>query len=277
MKIELIDTGYFYADGGAMFGAIPKTAWSRRYPANESNACVLAIRSLLVTTDNGDIILVDNGVGNKHLKTWSYYHFFDQTDLNTTLRDRGISPEQITDVILTHLHFDHCGYTTQWEENTQTHRLTYPNARHWVSQAQWDNFKHPHPLEKDSYFRENMEAVYEKDLLYLLSSPIELYPGIELRLYDGHTPGQIVPYISLPERTYVFAGDVIPLAACLSPEWISAYDLYPAISFHEKHRMLEEAVREKQAIIFCHDAYTPCSTVKQVKTYYKKEENILLS
>lgn len=274
MDIQAIDTGYFYADGGAMFGAIPKTAWSRRYPSDEANGCVLAMRSLVVKTDDGRIVLIDNGAGDKHLKLLSYYRFFNLIDLGTELRNRGIQPEEITDVILTHLHFDHCGYTTQKDQSTGEIFLSFPNANHWVSRRQWENFLHPNALEKDSYFIENMQAVADAGLLKLIDSDTSLCPQVELRIYDGHTPGQIVPYIQAPGRTFVFAGDVIPLAASVSPEWISAYDTYPVTSYNEKTRMLEEAVREEQAIIYCHDIYTHCTTVKKVNTFYKKHVRI---
>lgn len=274
MSIQLIDTGYFYADGGAMFGAIPKTAWSRRYPSDEANGCVMAMRSVLITTDNGRKILIDNGAGNKHLKLLSYYRFFDLIDLGDALHLRGISPEEITDVVLTHLHFDHCGYTTRKNRPNDTLTLSFPNATHWVSRRQWENSLRPNALEKDSYFPENMEAVEEAGLLRLIDTDTFIYPQMELRLFDGHTPGQIVPYIYSPEKTFVFAGDVIPLAASVSPEWISAYDTYPVISFQEKTRMLEEAAAKRQALIYCHDAYTRCSFVKKINTYYKKDKTL---
>ena len=118
MNIQIIDTGYFYADGGAMFGAIPKTAWSRRYPSNDTNGCVLAMRSLLISNIPEKVILVDNGAGTKHLKQLSYYKFFDLVDLGEELQKRGIALGQVTDVVLTHLHFDHCGYSTLKNEET---------------------------------------------------------------------------------------------------------------------------------------------------------------
>lgn len=275
MDIQIIDTGYFYADGGAMFGAIPKTAWSRRYPSNETNGCILSMRSLLITTDSGKVILVDNGAGNKHLKQLSYYNFFDLVDLGDELRKRDIEPGQVTDVILTHLHFDHCGYTTQTDKKTGELSPSFPNATHWVSRKQWENFLHPNALEKDSYFIENMQAVADRNLLQLINTDTNICPGVELRLFDGHTPGQIVPYIDTPERTYVFAGDVIPLVASVSPEWISAYDTYPVISWNEKIRLLDEACNKGQALIYCHDAYTKCSTVKKVNNFYTKEKILL--
>ena len=271
MEIDLIDTGCFYADGGAMFGAIPKTAWSRRYPSNEKNGCILTMRSLLISKYPEKIILVDNGAGNKHLNQLSYYNFFNQVDLEEELRKKGITPEQVTDVILTHLHFDHCGYSTRKEEKTGELYPSFPNATHWVSRKQWENFLHPNPLEKDSYFMENMQAIADKGLLRLIDTDTKLGPDIELRIFDGHTPGQLVPYITTSEQTFVFAGDVIPLVASVSPEWISAYDTYPVTSYQEKVRMLEEAAREGQVLIYCHDAYTKCSTVKKVNNFYKKD------
>lgn len=274
MDIQIIDTGYFYADGGAMFGAIPKTAWSRRYPSNETNGCVLAMRSLLLSDVPEKVILIDTGAGTKHLKQLSYYNFFDLVDLGEELQKRDISPEQVTDVVLTHLHFDHCGYSTLKNEVTGEIYPAFPNATHWVSRRQWENFLHPNALEKDSYFIENMQAIADKGLLRLIDTDTELCPGIDLRLFDGHTPGQIVPYIRTPEQTFVFVGDVIPLAASVSPEWISAYDTFPVTSYQEKIRLLEEAALERQALIYCHDAYIKCSTVKKVKDFFKKDKTI---
>ena len=276
MKILTIDTGYFYADGGAMFGAIPKTSWSRRYPSNAQNGCVLAMRSLLIEAD-GRIILVDNGAGYKHLKALSYYQFFDLQDLHEALRKRGIEPTDVTDMVFTHLHFDHCGYTTLQDPQSDTLRLAFPNANHWVSRRQWENFRHPHPLEQGSYFPEDMELVETSGRLRLVEEEeMTLTPHVRFRLFDGHTPGQIALYCDLPERTYLFAGDVIPLAAHLSLAWISAYDDAPLRSYEAKERMLAEAVAHKQAIIYCHDAHTCCSTVKRINHFYSKDASLTL-
>jgi glyoxylase-like metal-dependent hydrolase (beta-lactamase superfamily II) len=274
MKIELLNTGYFYADGGAMFGAIPKTAWLRRYPVNDKNRCVLTMRCVLVTISGGRIILIDNGAGNKRLKQFSYYNFFNLIDLNDALTERGISPERITDVVLTHLHFDHCGYTTYRDERSGELRLSFLDATHWVSRKQWENCLQPNPLEKDSLLIENIRPVAEAGKLRLIDEDTRLCHEVNLRLYDGHTPGQIVPYIQMHERTFVFPGDVIPLAASVSPEWISAYDTFPVVSYYEKVRLLEEAVNEKQSIIYCHDAYTLCTGIKKINGFYKAGTNI---
>lgn len=278
MNIRLIDTGFFHADGGAMFGAIPKTAWSRRYPSNEQNGCILAMRSMLIHNGDGRIILIDNGAGDKHLKQLSYYNFFGLIDLRNELQKQGITCEEVTDVILTHLHFDHCGYTTQQEKSPNgnvLYKMNFPNATHWVSRRQWENFLHPNELEADSYFIENMQVVFKNGKLQLIDNDTNLCPNINLRLFDGHTPGQIVPYVTTPERTYVFAGDVIPLVASVSPTWISAYDTCPLVSYSEKLRLLEEAAAKKQAIIYCHDAYTACTTVKKVNDFFKTDQKLV--
>lgn len=272
MKLDLIETGYFYADGGAMFGAIPKTAWSRRYASDEQNGCVLAMRTAVIQTDDGKIILIDTGAGNKQLKQLSFYRFFNLKDLVTELEKRGIRPEQVTDVILTHLHFDHCGDATRRDNLKKKAKPTFPRANYWVSETQWENSLHPNPLETDSYFRENMDAIAEMGLLHLVANDCHIHPAIEIRQYNGHTPGQLAPYVYFPTRTAVFAGDVIPLAASVSPSWISAYDTYPVISYQSKIQMLEEAAREKQLLIYCHDAYTPASRVKKVTDFFKAEQ-----
>lgn len=260
-KVTIFDTGYFYADGGAMFGAVPKTAWNRKYASDDFNGCILAMRSMWIETD-GRRILIDTGAGSKHLKSLSYYRFFGMKDIREELRAQGIEPESITDVVLTHLHFDHCGGCTFRDDRGQL-QLSFPNATHWVSERQWMNFLHPHPLERDSFFLEDMGPVEKAGKLKLVGQAQTLSPGVSLRLADGHTPGQIVPYVETDTETIVFAGDVIPLFASLSPEWISAYDLSPTVSFDEKMKLLDEAVFHHQRIVYCHDAYTLSSRAKR--------------
>lgn len=269
MELDLIETGKFYADGGAMFGAIPKTSWIRRYPCDDRNGCLLSMRCALVTTGDGRVVLIDTGCGEKQLGSLTYYRFFGLKDMGEELRRRGIAPEQITDVVLTHLHFDHCGYATLKDAATGDVSPAFPHAEYWVSEAQWLNFLNPHPLEKDSYFPENIMPVTDAGKLRLVTGDTDLCNGIQLRLYQGHTPGQLVSYIGLPEQTVVFAGDVIPLAASVSPAWISAYDSAPLISYTEKIRMLEEAAACRQRIVFCHDAYTVSGEIKKCGDFYK--------
>lgn len=274
MRIQLFETGYFYADGGAMFGAIPKTAWSRRYPADENNGCILAMRSALVLTDDGRHILIDTGAGRRQIEALAYYRFFRLADLAAELRRLGTAPEDITDVVLTHLHFDHCGDCTRPTGPDNRFSPLFPKATYWVSRPQWDHFLQPHPLERDSYFPESMQAVAEGGQLQKIEEDCRFGQQVELRLFGGHTEGQIVVYLYDKKQTVVFAGDVIPLAASLSPGWISAYDTEPLVSYTEKVRLLDEAAREGQTVIYGHDAYTAASTVRKIKDFYRIDRKI---
>lgn len=260
-KIDFIDTGYFYADGGAMFGAIPKSAWSRKYPSDASNSCVLALRSMLVTTSERRI-LVDTGAGTWHLEAMSYYRFFGLKDLREEVRMRGVEPEEITDVVLTHLHFDHCGGCTV--QTGLGRELAFPNATHWVSELQLRTVCRPHPLEKYSFFAEDIEAVERAGKCEALAGGHELCPEVLLlHVEAGHTCGQLVPVVKQEEEILFYAGDVIPLMANLSPGWISAYDLSPCDSYDRKTEFLQAIVRDGIRIAYCHDAYVLSSKVVQ--------------
>ena len=263
-RTDIIVTGYFYADGGAMFGTVPKSAWCRKYPSNAGNGCVLAMKSLLILSDSGQKIWVDTGCGHKHPERLSYYRFFGLKGIRAALAEKGIRPEEITDVVLTHLHFDHCGGCTH--EHGDGPSMTFPYARHWVSRKQWENFCHPNALEKGSFFDEDMRPVANMGQLSLLETDLSLAPDVRLMLYDGHTPGQIAPCIRTGNETIVFAGDVIPLIAHVSPAWISAYDVEPLRSYEAKSKLLELAVLGKQRIVYCHDAYSRSSLVKKTDT-----------
>ncbi|NDV46800.1 MBL fold metallo-hydrolase [Paludibacter sp. 221] len=272
MKLYKIEAGVFHCDGGAVFGVVPKRVWQKRYPADEDNFCALAMRCLLV--DTGDKrILIDTGTGDKQLEYLKYYNFKDVINFETELDKIGYSCSDITDVVLTHLHFDHCGGCTYYaDKESKRTALTFPNADYWVGERQWANFLNPNVREADSYFPENMLPVHEAGRLKLLSRNEWLTPEIELRLFDGHTVGQIVPYIYEGERVIVYVGDVIPMAASIPIAWISAYDTYPIASMQEKERLLEEAASEKQVLFFEHDTYTECCTVKNVNGKYRVGE-----
>ena len=275
MKLYKIETGTFQVDGGAAFGVVPKRVWQKRYPCNDDNFVRLAMRCLLIETAD-KLILIDSGTGDKQLEYLKYYDFVGVISFETELNKLGFSCSQITDVVYTHLHFDHCGGSTRYNSDKTSIELTFPNATHWVGEAQWKNFLNPNIREGDSYFPENIQPIHEAGKLKMVSENQWLCPDVELRLFNGHTVGQLVSYIHSDEKTYVYVGDVIPLAACLPVAWISAYDTYPITAMEEKKALLDEAAEKKQILFFEHDAYTECCTVKEVYGKYRVDESFEL-
>jgi glyoxylase-like metal-dependent hydrolase (beta-lactamase superfamily II) len=275
MKLYKIETGTFQVDGGAAFGVVPKRVWQKRYPCNDDNFVRLAMRCLLIET--GDkLILIDSGTGDKQLEYLKYYDFMGVISFETELNKLGFSCSDITDVVYTHLHFDHCGGSTRYNSDKTNIELTFPNATHWVGEAQWKNFLNPNIREGDSYFPENIQPIHDAGKLKLVTENQWLCPDVELRLFNGHTVGQLVSYIHSDEKTYVYVGDVIPIAACLPVAWISAYDTYPITAMEEKKALLDEAAEKKQILFFEHDAYTECCTVKEVYGKYRVDESFEL-
>lgn len=274
MKIHKIEAGTFYCDGGAAFGVVPKRAWQKRYPCNEDNFCKMAMRCMLVDTGKR-LVLIDTGAGTKHTEELKYYNINDSVDFETELNVSGYSCADVTDVVQTHLHFDHCGGGTYFSDKEKTKICSmFPNATFWVSEAQWNNYLYPNVREADSYFPENMLPLMEKKCVRLISSDFMLCSEIELRLFDGHSPGQIVPYIKSDGATVVFCGDVIPLAANIPIAWISAFDTCPVASMNDKNRLLTEAAEMEQILIFQHDAYTECCRVGKVNERIKMTETL---
>ncbi len=266
-EIKIIETGYIMADGGAMFGAIPKRAWQRKYPSDEQNLCPLVMRCILAISEDRKI-LVDTGIGNKHPDKVSYYQPHGLINIIDEIEKLGYKATDITDVVLTHLHFDHCGYATYKNIDNET-VPTFPNARYWLSREQWDNHLNPNQLEKDSLFTENIQPVYDAGLLHFVENDIQLYEGFELRLFDGHSVGQLVSYIKNDTATYTFPGDLIPTSAHVPLEWISAYDVCALTSLHEKERFLAEAETNKYILIYCHDAKIQMSKIKKLNDNFR--------
>ena len=253
-QYKILTSGFFHADGGAVFGAIPKQAWSRKYPSLADNTCVVAMNCLLVWNQE-KVILLDTGVGAKALGKLSHYRFYDVQDMAEMVRTQGFEAQQVTDVVLSHLHFDHCGGCTYVDADGNI-RVTFPKARHWVGRSQWDNYLHPNALEKNSYRSSDFRPVYESGLLQTVESDCyELADGFRLYAYDGHSSGQLVSFFESEERMGIFAGDVIPTRAHFPCDWISAYDTYPLQSLHAKIRLKREMKGKPSRMFFYHDAY----------------------
>ncbi len=275
MKLLKIEAGSFHVDGGAIFGVVPKRVWQKRYPCDEDNFCQLNMRCLLVDTGE-KLILIDTGTGDKQLEYLKYYDFKGVINFEFELNQLGYRCSDVTDVILTHLHFDHCGGCTKFNADRSKVELTFPNAIHWVGEEQWNNFLKPNVREGDSYFQENMIPVLEAGKLTLVSENEWISPEVQIRIFNGHTVGQLVCYIHDESKTYVYVGDVIPIAATVPVSWISAYDTYPITAMNEKKILLDEAAEKQQILFFEHDAYTECCTIKEMYGKYKADETFSL-
>ena len=260
MKLQLVETGNFKLDGGAAFGVVPKTLWQKQYPADENNLCNFKLRSLLIETENRKI-LVDTGIGLKQDdKFLSHYHLHGDQTLIDSLQKMNVRPDDVTDVILTHLHFDHCGGCIHLDDSGNE-IMTFSNATYWVSRSQWDNYQNSNPREGAVYFKENMEAIERAGALKLVDEDFELLPGVSLRLFNGHTPGLMLPFIQSKEGLFVFVSDLIPVMASIPTAWVAAYDTMPVVSMREKDTLLTEAVEKGYILVFQHDFYVECCTV----------------
>ena len=274
MKLIPISAGHFHCDGGALFGVIPKVLWSKVYPAHSGNFTPLALRCLLV--DQGERkILIETGIGNhyseKHLKNNGVV---DDNQLEKSLVEKGYAPEDITDVLLTHLHWDHA---TGAVKNTEgVLELRFTNATHWCSQTQWEHSKISNPRERAAYHAEVLNFLFDSGKLNLVKKVGELFPGIEVHFFDGHTPGQMIPFIQLEGKTIVYTSDLVPTTANIPLLWVAAYDLNPVKVMEEKEQFLEEAAEKNYILFFEHDFYYESATIKKgEKGFGVKELNPL--
>ncbi|RLD37401.1 MAG: MBL fold metallo-hydrolase, partial [Bacteroidetes bacterium] len=213
MEIYSIETGNFKLDGGAMFGVVPKVMWNKIYPADENNLCSWAMRCLLVV-DGDRKILIDNGIGDKQdAKFLGHFHLHGDDTLEKSLAKHGFTPDDITDMVLTHLHFDHSGGSIKWNVNRSALIPTFKNAKYWVSKAQWVWAINPNNREKASFLSENIMPIQESGQLNIVETEGEIYPGFLLKMVNGHTDGQIIPHIKYKGKTLVYMGDLLPSTA----------------------------------------------------------------
>ena len=260
MQVHTIYAGNFSCDGGSLFGVIPKAMWSKVYPADENNITKLTMRCLLI--DQGERkILIEAGVGNHYPEKVRKNNGHEDTDaIEKSLAEKGYRPEDITDVLFTHLHWDHCNGAVV-NENGQL-KLLFPNATHWCSRKQWEHSKVSNIRERAAYYPEILNLLKEKGNMQLVDGNCELFPGISVRMFNGHTPGQMIPFIQYNGKTYVYMADLIPTAANIPIVWLAAYDLYPVTSMEEKEAFLKEVAVKEYVLFFEHDVYTECATVE---------------
>jgi glyoxylase-like metal-dependent hydrolase (beta-lactamase superfamily II) len=292
MKLYSINTGYFKLDGGAMFGVVPKSIWNKINPADENNLCSWALRCMLIE-DGNRLILVDNGNGDKQdAKFFSHYHLHGDDTLEKSLAKYGFSKDDITDVFLTHLHFDHCGGSIIRDGEKLV--PAFKNATYWSNKAHWDWAVNPNEREKASFLKENILPIEESGKLKFVKHPLEdekelaTYPpgtllstfseNISIRFVSGHTESMMLPQIKYKNRMVVFMADLLPSAGHIPLPYIMGYDMFPLTTLGEKRNFLNDALKNDFILFFEHDPKIECCTLHQTergirpKDYFKLEE-----
>ncbi|HEY4936293.1 MAG TPA: MBL fold metallo-hydrolase [Puia sp.] len=284
MNLHSIDTGFFKLDGGAMFGVVPKIIWNKSNPADANNLCTWALRCLLIE-DGKRLILVDTGIGNKQdAKFFSHYELHGDQSLDDSIKAKGFSREDITDVFLTHLHFDHCGGGII--RNGDQLLPAFPNAIYWSNDKHWAWATEPNEREKASFLKENILPIRESGRLQMISVPEEVNDGplagtsfangFNVRFVNGHTNAMMLPQLTYNGRTVVFMADLLPSAGHLPIPYVMAYDMFPLTSLKEKKAFLEEALGGDYVLFFEHDQVHECCTLQKTEKGIRAKDFFLL-
>jgi glyoxylase-like metal-dependent hydrolase (beta-lactamase superfamily II) len=277
MELLVINTGNLKLDGGAMFGVVPKVIWSRIYPCDENNLCNWSMRCLLII-EGDQKILIDCGIGNKQSeKFFSNYYLNGDDSLEKSLSVHGLTTADITDVILTHLHFDHCGGAVSWNEDRSGYVPTFKNATYHTSRLQWEWAVNPNNREKASFLKENILPLQEAKKLNLIESDGALFPGVSIRLFYGHTDGQVIPFVRHRDTTVVYMADVLPSSAHIPLPYVMSYDTRPLVTLKEKEFFLKEAAENNYLLFLEHDLYRECCTVEMTEKGFRMKESFSLA
>ncbi|HEU5148792.1 MAG TPA: MBL fold metallo-hydrolase [Chryseosolibacter sp.] len=260
-RLHVINTGHFKLDGGAMFGVVPKSIWQRTNPADENNLCSWAMRCLLI--EDGDrLILIDNGLGNKQdAKFFSYYYLHGDDSLSKSLHAAGFSENDVTDMFLTHLHFDHCGGGVVRDGDKLV--LTFPRARYWSNEDHWQWATNPNPREKASFLKENILPVQERgQLSFINEGQPSPFSSFDIFYASGHTDKMMIPRIRVKDKVVCYMADLLPSVGHIPLPYVMGYDTRPLITMEEKERFLKEAADNGYILFFEHDPVNECCTVK---------------
>ncbi|MDC0176648.1 MBL fold metallo-hydrolase [Polaribacter sp.] len=265
MKIYPIETGNFKLDGGAMFGVVPKTIWQKTNPSDDKNLIDMSMRSMLIE-DGNRLILVDTGLGAKQSnKFFSYYSLFGDFSLDTSLAKHGFHRDDITDVFLTHLHFDHCGGAIAWNADRTFLQPAFKNAKFWSNDKHWQWATVPNPREKASFLEENINPIKESGQLNFIHSNYKDQIGFDILFMDGHTEKQMLPMLSYQGKTIVFMADLLPTVGHIPLPYIMGYDTRPLLTIKEKATFLNQAADKEYFLFLEHDAHNELCTVQQTE------------
>lgn len=278
MKLYTIDTGYFKLDGGAMFGVVPKSIWNKLNPADENNMCTWALRCLLIHADDR-LILVDNGMGDKQdAKFFSHYYLHGDSTLDVSLAKHGFSRNDITDVILSHLHFDHCGGSIIRKDEALIPAFT--KATFWSNERHWQWAIQPNDREKASFLKENILPIQESGRLKFAEvkdGASIIHPDITLKYAYGHTDAMMLPVIRYKGKTVVFMADLLPSVAHIPLPYVMGYDMFPLTTLQEKKAFLQEALHNDYVLFFEHDPKVECCTLQMTEKGIRVKETFRLA
>lgn len=270
MTLYPIEAGNFKLDGGAMFGVVPKSIWNRTNPADDNNMIDIAATCLLI--EDGDrLILIDTGMGDKQSeKFFGYYYRWGDDDLEKSLKKHGFHRDDITDVFMTHLHFDHCGGSIQWNKDRTGYEPAFKNARFWSNKEHWEWATNPNDREKASFLKENILPMQESGQLNFIDRTSEAYQdtselGFGILYADGHTDKQMIPHIDYKGKKLVFMADLLPTAGHLPLPFVMGYDTRPLLTLPEKKAFLNKAADENFYLFLEHDAHNKIITVKHTE------------
>ncbi|WP_316837078.1 MBL fold metallo-hydrolase [Pedobacter nutrimenti] len=277
MNLHTIDTGLFKLDGGAMFGVVPKSIWQKSNPADENNMCSWAMRCLLIE-DGNRLILVDNGIGDKQdAKFLGHYYLHGDDTLDKSLAAKGFSRADITDVFLTHLHFDHCGGSIVREGDKL--RPAFKNAFYWSNKKHWNWAVEPNDREKASFLKENILPIQDSGQLRFIEDQdgIEFHQGINIRFAYGHTDAMMLPQIQYKDQTIVYMADLLPSVGHIPLPYVMAYDMFPLQTLTEKKAFLQEATDRNYILYLEHDPVNECCTLQQTEKGIRLDRTFKLS
>jgi glyoxylase-like metal-dependent hydrolase (beta-lactamase superfamily II) len=263
MNLYTINTGFFKLDGGAMYGVVPKSIWSKLNPADENNMCTWSMRCLLIETSER-LILIDNGIGNKQSdKFFGFYYLHGDDSLDKSLSQHGFHRDDITDVFLTHLHFDHCGGSITLNTSNGKYEPAFKQANYWTNREHWKWAVEPNNREKASFLKENILPIQECGRLLFVENEGELFPGFNVKFMNGHTSAMMIPTVNYKNHQIAFMADLIPSASHVPLPYIMSYDVRPLVTLDEKSAFLEMAEKDKTILFFEHDPHIECATLEQ--------------